>query len=324
VDVAERLRQAINSLPVGEYTPGLEAVLRHATAAIRHFERADGHDEDAYTDCIYRTNQIYEGSLKEAYRIISKKEPTKISLYEIEEHFIKENTLRHRVLEQMSRYRHDYRNPSTHDYKLDFDENEALLAILSVTGFSILLIDQIRKALEQDALQAANVFQGDERLSDVENQVSVFSEELAKSIFYFLRSDFNNFDITSWETSALVSAFLEKSGLEITRDVYIESDRGWSEWDLIVQNESGVKLPIDIMTSRGRQSKDITMSRLVRMADFAKVSDYRHVILIEGTSNSENYELKKFTFLNPQNQDEITIFRIGNIENSPTTGVNLQ
>jgi hypothetical protein len=133
MDIVEKLRFAVQELPNGDHSPGLTAIVRHVEAAIRHYDRADGgDDEEAFTDCIYRTNQVYEGSLKEAYRILSG-EPvsSKTTLFEIEKFFDGNDQIRSRVLKQMSRYREDYRNPSTHDYKLDFDENEALLAILS-------------------------------------------------------------------------------------------------------------------------------------------------------------------------------------------------
>ena len=48
-------------------------------------------------------------------------------------------------------------NPSTHDYRLDFDEDEALLAIVSVCAFSIVLADQILEKLSFDAARAAAV-----------------------------------------------------------------------------------------------------------------------------------------------------------------------
>jgi hypothetical protein len=51
------------------------------------------------------------------------------------------------VLSQFTRYRQEWRNPSTHDYRLDFDEDEALLAIVSVSAFAIVLVDQMSETL---------------------------------------------------------------------------------------------------------------------------------------------------------------------------------
>jgi hypothetical protein len=51
------------------------------------------------------------------------------------------------VLAQFTNYRTQWRNPSTHDYNLDFDEDEAFLAIVSVSAFAKLLVDQISERL---------------------------------------------------------------------------------------------------------------------------------------------------------------------------------
>ena len=101
--------------------------------AANHLKRgSDTADDTAFTDAIYRANQAFEGSLKEAFRVVAAKDPEKVRPFDIE-NFLQENSiLRGRVLEQMSRYRPEWRNPSTHDYQLDFDEDEALLAIVSV------------------------------------------------------------------------------------------------------------------------------------------------------------------------------------------------
>lgn len=53
------------------------------------------------------------------------------------------NLLRKKVLDQFTIYRQEWRNPAAHDYTLDFDEDEALIAIVSVTIFAIVLTNQI-------------------------------------------------------------------------------------------------------------------------------------------------------------------------------------
>ena len=57
-------------------------------------------------------------------------------------------------LAQFTNYRQEWRNPSTHDYTLDFDEDEALIAFVSVTVFAIVLCDQIGGKLAYDASAA--------------------------------------------------------------------------------------------------------------------------------------------------------------------------
>jgi len=144
MDLVATLRSKIETLPDGDYSDGLRAVLRHIETAFSHLSRGrEQNDDTAFTDSIYRTNQAFEGSIKEAYRVLADRDPEKKSPYDIENYLEENNVFRQRVLSQFTNYRTEWRNPSTHDYKLDFDESEAFLAIVSVSAFACVLIDQI-------------------------------------------------------------------------------------------------------------------------------------------------------------------------------------
>lgn len=156
MDLIKILRARIDALGEGPYTEGLRSVLQHVEVASSHLRRGgEAPDDTAFTDAIYRTNQAYEGSLKEAYRVLAGKDPMRARPYDIERFLQTDSLVRERVVEQMSRYRTEWRNPSTHDYKLDFDEDEALLAIVSVCAFAVVLIDQIAEKLSFDLAKAA-------------------------------------------------------------------------------------------------------------------------------------------------------------------------
>lgn len=142
------IKSVVDSLPESAHSLGLRSVLRHIDAAIAHLVRGqESLDDGAFTDAIYRTNQAFEGSVKEAYRVLANKDPAKLSPATIESYLEKGKFLRERVLIQLRRYRQEWRNPSTHDYNLDFDEDEAFLAIVSVSAFAKVLIDQIAQSL---------------------------------------------------------------------------------------------------------------------------------------------------------------------------------
>lgn len=130
---------------------GLRAVLSHIESAIAHRDRGlNCGDESAFTDSIYRTNQAFEGGLKEAYRVITSRNPVRKSPYEIEKYLTENNLVRNRVVDLIKNYRVEWRNPSTHDYKLDFDSAEAFLAIVSVCAFTTILLDQILAKVAYD------------------------------------------------------------------------------------------------------------------------------------------------------------------------------
>ncbi|VWB45276.1 hypothetical protein BPS26883_02074 [Burkholderia pseudomultivorans] len=155
MDLVDTLRKKIDVLDEGEYVPGLRAVLLHIETAFRHLSRGqETDDETAFTDAIYRTNQAFEGSIKEAYRVFARQDPSKKRPYDIENYLEQNNVFRNRVLSQLTTYRTEWRNPSAHDYKLDFDESEAFLAIVSVSAFACLLLDQIAERLAFASAQA--------------------------------------------------------------------------------------------------------------------------------------------------------------------------
>ncbi|RMO84932.1 hypothetical protein ALQ34_01501 [Pseudomonas syringae pv. maculicola] len=144
----DTLRNKIGVLDDGDYMHGLQAVLLHIETAGRHLTRGqESDDETAFTDAIYRTNQAFEGSVKEAYRVLAGKNPDKERPYDIELYLESNNIFRSRVMNQLAIYRKEWRNPSIHDYKLDFDESESFLAIVTVSAFACLLLDQIAEKL---------------------------------------------------------------------------------------------------------------------------------------------------------------------------------
>ena len=121
------------------------------SGVIIHIERAEHHfvmgkqkkDKQYFTDSIYRCNQAYEGILREAYFILTGNDISTLSTYKIEEYFQNNNILNPRVLTIFTNYRRDWRNPSTHNHKLFFDEEETYLAIVSVESFIYILVKQI-------------------------------------------------------------------------------------------------------------------------------------------------------------------------------------
>lgn len=170
MDLLAVLRSKIDSLEEGGYSPGLRAVLLHIGTAFKHLYRGQNEgDETAFTDAIYRTNQAFEGSIKEAYRVLAGKDPEKVRPFDIETYLEKEEVFRPRVLSQFTNYRQEWRNPSTHDYKLDFDESESFLAIISVSAFSCLVLDQIAGHL---AYMRANEQAEKKKVSIAENTAS--------------------------------------------------------------------------------------------------------------------------------------------------------
>lgn len=126
-----------------DFYQGIEAVIHHIEVAEKHFEKGKSYGEYLYTDVIYRTNQAFEGALKEAYRVFTGNDPSQKSPYQIEQYLESNKLLKERVLAQFTNYRTEWRNKSTHDYQLFFSSQEALLAIVSISAFFNILLDQM-------------------------------------------------------------------------------------------------------------------------------------------------------------------------------------
>lgn len=143
MDILHFIREKIKSIQQ-EVVPGLKAVVVHIETAERYWNRArEEKDDDLYTDVIYRTNHAFEGILKEAYAVLTEKDSSSKTPYEIESYLLSNNVLKQRVMDLFTNYRQEWRNPSTHDYKIFFSQQEAFLAIVTVSAFVSILLDQI-------------------------------------------------------------------------------------------------------------------------------------------------------------------------------------
>lgn len=85
MDFANLIREKRDLFGAGRDPDGIDAVLRHLDAAERHFERGrEESDAELFTDVIYRTNQVFEGILKEAYEVLASRSSKGKTTYDIE------------------------------------------------------------------------------------------------------------------------------------------------------------------------------------------------------------------------------------------------
>ncbi len=151
MDTLEFLRSKAERLTMLMPKTGIHAVIRHIELGEQHFQRGrDEGNDDLFSDVIYRANQAFEGSLRESYSILAGKDPSRKRAFELEAYFTQENIFKERVTDLFTNYRTKWRNPSTHDHLASFTESEAFLAILSVTSFAGVLLDQMIEGLVFD------------------------------------------------------------------------------------------------------------------------------------------------------------------------------
>ena len=157
MNLLQNIAEKINSINETSLPHGVKSVITHIEIAEKHFFQAkESKDHDLYTDVIYRTNHAFEGILKEAYQILENKPSNEKSSFDIENYLSENNVFNERVMELFVNYRKNWRNPSTHDHKLFFVEQEAFLAIVTVSAFVNLLLDQIIEKISYDINTFAN------------------------------------------------------------------------------------------------------------------------------------------------------------------------
>jgi hypothetical protein len=144
MDLLKLISDNSKGLSGSVFETGLAAVIRHLQRAEVYLMRGrDQDDQDFFNDVIYRTNQAYEGILKEAYELFTSRVGTRLRTADLEQHFAKESILSARVSSAFQTYRQEWRNPSTHDHRLFFSEQDATLALSTISTFVYLLLDQM-------------------------------------------------------------------------------------------------------------------------------------------------------------------------------------
>lgn len=193
---------------------------RITTGVLQHLERSVFHlikgkktgDDQYYTDALYRTNQAYEGILKEAYIVLTGKQVGDLTPYKLEKYFIKNKIFNDRVSNVFKMYRKEWRNPSTHNHNLFFKRDEAFLAISNVSAFIYILVSQIvekvtyksiKSKLSKKPMQMATV------VMDPKSELGKLINSFANFNIY-LKSHNLNYQNENQIMGAL-TAFLEES-----------------------------------------------------------------------------------------------------------------
>lgn len=271
MDLLRILRSKIDVLEEGDYIPGLRAVLLHIETASRHLLRGqEQEDETAFTDAIYRTNQAFEGSLKEAYRVLAEQDPERKRPFDIENFFEQNSIFRQRVLAQFTNYRMEWRNPSAHDYKLDFDESEAFLAIVSVAAFACLVLDQVTEKLSYlQAKTEADTKQVEiqERLASVEDSDLLNRTAQILREFSHQQSSFNTDRSKRTEVQVIgqLAGFFASAApdLEVLSEYKISSE-AFAIADFIISDKSS-RVVIELQRARpGWQLIDVGVAQVER------------------------------------------------------------
>ena len=299
MDLLESLRARLNTLPEGDHSAGLRAVLIHVEAAFKHLAHGqESGDESLFTDAIYRTNQAFEGSIKEAYRVLAGSDSTRLRPFDIENYLEQNGVFKSRVLAQFRNYRQEWRNPSTHDYTLVFDESEAFLAIISVSAFAYLLLDEIAEKLSSQASQAET----EAAKEDLGAVVASGNEDLLDRVRTALIAFAGNQHSTPLKTEAQIIGALSGFLASLAPDLIVDTDKRLDQntrerADLVVGDG---KFNVIVELKRSKPSDASIRAGLLQLATYMSLAKAIHAILFFVPEDPSQIEV-----------EEVPISRVG-------------
>lgn len=225
MDILKEIEQQITSIKKIDSSTYLDSIFTHIDRSEFYYLQGKS-DVNYFNDVIYRSNQAYEGALKESYKVLADKtqeEVIKKSTNDIEKFFETQNIFRERVLQLFKNYRQEWRNKSTHDYKLFFDESEAFIAMTSVTSFVHLLLKQIQEKIAFNTQQRKLKEEKDsvariKKIASAKDKEPV--DKLIQMIIEFSKQNsyqiYNNIqNIREVEIIGLFHAYIQSVGKEI-------------------------------------------------------------------------------------------------------------
>lgn len=279
MDLLSEIREKLKGNPSLTLSSGIEAVATHIEVGEKYHYRAKlENDEHMYTDVIYRTNHAFEGILKEAYGIFSEEKADHKTPYEIEEYMLSEDILKGRVVDLLTNYRKNWRNPSTHDYQLFFSEQESYLAIVNVSAFVSILLDQIIEKLVFDnkyyELEKAAIL-AREAMDDFDKRSPI--DKVYKVLYSYTLYYLNNFDEMAGKPrstiNAEMAAFMKSvaPSFKIKNEPRIEAEGSIVTFDFVVTVDDQ-DVAIETRSPKPRYSHDDSaISQLMGQMREAKV-----------------------------------------------------
>lgn len=264
MDLLKEIELQIRGIKKEDESTFLDSVYTHIDRAEFYYLQGKK-DVNFFNDVIYRSNQAYEGALKESYKVLAEKTIEEVgnkTPNQIEKYLETNNIFRDRVLQLLTNYRHEWRNKSTHDYKLFFDESEAFIALTTVSSFVHLLLKQIQEKLaylkEQKKLSEEKTIVNELKravsektsMQEVLNDILISFSLVNSKIF--INSPFEYREV---EIHGLINAYIDSLKLftKVIREPKITLGAKVYRPDFIIENENE-KIILEVLKIRGAGS----------------------------------------------------------------------
>ncbi|NPE28601.1 hypothetical protein HNV12_11655 [Methanococcoides sp. SA1] len=279
MDLLKSINDKCNLFSDSEIFTGLKSVTTHIEIAEQHFENGIVGDDYYFTDVIYRCNQAFEGSLKEAYKVFSGKDSNKITPRAIEQYFEKNNILKNRVLTLFTNYRQEWRNESTHNYKLYFSNQEAFLALVNICAFFNILLDEMNfqtayNREKKDILQNGDQLietKGKPLIDEVIQILLEFSKTAPSRMKGSTMLHYSEFDLIG-SISAYLSSLNDDISVQTEKKIQIGNSRIMP--DILVQNDkSSLYVEIKRPTRHFYQTLDSAKNQMLQYIQATEVNE---------------------------------------------------
>jgi hypothetical protein len=220
MDIVEEIKKQVTQLKSDGHSSYVNQVVVHLDRAELYYKKGE-EDDNYFNDVVYRTNQAYEGALKEAYKVLGDKIETQViksSPNEIEIYLKEQKIFKERVLTLLENYRKEWRNKSTHDYKLVFDQSEAFMALTNVSSFVHLLLKQLQEkiAFEKELKRQETDKEKKEIHDIVADKKDTLVNKVLKLLTVFMKEiESKTGKLNEAEINGRLMAFLTKSDSEL-------------------------------------------------------------------------------------------------------------
>lgn len=281
MDILKEIEKQIKSIKAEDNSAYLDQIYSHLDRAELYYMKGIN-DEQYFNDVIYRSNQAYEGALKESYKVLAGKteaELSKTTPHKIEAHLKDNNIFRDRVLQLFENYRQEWRNKSTHDYKLIFKQDEAFIALTSVTSFVHLLLREILEKLAYNkAIRIKDIEAKFKKLNEIlQEDDKNLADKIIKLLFEFTDNSIINAAHSTMldvEILGMLHGFLSKSNedLEVIREPKLEFNSQTMRPDFIVEYESE-KVVLEIKRQFSRQQLQPAIHQVLSYLQAAAISN---------------------------------------------------
>lgn len=202
------------------------------------------------------------------------------------------------MIDYFTRYRENWRNPSTHDYRIDFQEQEAFLALSTVSAFCFVAIDQMLLKLASDkASKFPELRTLNKEINDLSGLASLIALAIP-SMFGALRQYDELVKYSEIYTAGYIMGYIKDYSrkIQIDREPILEADGRRLQPDLIALF-NGSRVIIELKKAPNHRIKELVRGPRLReqLATYAHAGKASGAIGVVLPAEIEDIHVSEFS-----------------------------